>query len=199
MTFDKINRRTHLYLGIALTPWFLLYAVSSVVLNHGAIVRATRKGPAPQWTRLAEKPYHLPPITDDSDPWDLGEKLLIEQGMLGRYRAHFDDDDNLVVLRQRFSSTIRLTYFPKESRLLVEQKPLRWNESLTQAHFRAGFNYPYFVEILWAITIDLLIVSTLVWIASGLYLWIRLRRFRYWGALALAAGMASFLVVVLRL
>src|SRR5437868_7036410 len=146
MTFDRINRRTHLYLGIALTPWFLLYAVSSVVLNHGSVKKIGK--PEPEWTKIFEQQYSLPPITDDTDQWEVGEKILKDHGMEGRYRVRFDDDENLLVLRQKFLSTTRLTYYPKKSLLVGEEKPLRWNEFLTQAHFRAGYSFPYFAEIL---------------------------------------------------
>jgi hypothetical protein len=33
-TFDKINRRTHLYLGLFLMPWLLMYGVSSFIVIH---------------------------------------------------------------------------------------------------------------------------------------------------------------------
>ncbi len=92
MTFDRVNRRTHLYLGIALAPWFLLYAVSSVVLNHGALVKSPRKSGDPEWKKQFERAYRLPPITEDSDPWALGETILKEHGIEGRYPARFDDD-----------------------------------------------------------------------------------------------------------
>ena len=37
MTFDKLNRRAHLYLGLVLAPWFLLYAASGFVLKDISI------------------------------------------------------------------------------------------------------------------------------------------------------------------
>ena len=195
MTFDKINRRTHLYMGLALTPWFLLYAVSSIVLNHNSIVNRKEVKP---WTKLYDKPYNAGvPINDDSDQWAIGEKILKEQGLEGRYRAFWDDDDNLVINRQKFYSTIRLTYYHKENRLVAEQKPLKWNEMLTQAHFRAGFDHPYFAEIFWAACVDILVFTTIIWIVSGLLLWINLKRFRFWGWVAIGTGMASFIVMVL--
>ncbi len=34
ITFDKINRRAHLYLGLFLMPWLLMYGVSSFMVIH---------------------------------------------------------------------------------------------------------------------------------------------------------------------
>lgn len=198
MTFDKLNRRTHLYLGLVLTPWFLLYAASGFILNHGDWFQGgENKGP--QWTRTFERSYRLPPISDDDDEDVLAEKVLRDNGLAGRYRAQFDDDGNLVVYRAKLLGTLRLTYYPKEGRLTCEEQRLRPSQLLTSAHFRAGFEYPYLLELLWGTLIDVLIVSSLIWIASGIYLWWRLGRFRFWGWISLAAGMCSFILLALGL
>jgi hypothetical protein len=199
MTFDKLNRRTHLYLGMLLTPWFLLYAASSVLLNHGGWFQGSQDKTAPEWTLRFEKPYRLPTPSNDASPWLLAQEVLRDQGLTGRYRAWFDDHHNLVVLRTRILSTIRLTYYPDRGRLIAENKRLRWREALTAAHFRAGFVYPYFLDWLWAIFVDLVVLATLIWIASGLYMWVRLGRFRFWGWLSLAAGALTFIVAMLHL
>ena len=34
MTFDKFNRRTHLYVGLTLLLWFFMYGLSSFPLAH---------------------------------------------------------------------------------------------------------------------------------------------------------------------
>jgi hypothetical protein len=31
-------RRTHLYLGLFVTPWLMMYALSTLVFNHAALV-----------------------------------------------------------------------------------------------------------------------------------------------------------------
>lgn len=196
MMFDKINRRTHLYLGIMLAPWFLLYAASSIFLNHGGWFQQARSQ-EPPWTRVFERDYRLPPFNDDSDQWVLAEKVLKDFGMEGRYRAYFDDDDNLVALRNHFFTTTRLTYYPAKGRIVAEEKRLRFDQFLTSTHFRAGWAYPYFLEMLWAVFVDAVALATLVWIASGLYIWVKLKRLRLWGWVALAGGCASFVLVVI--
>ena len=35
IVFSKILRRTHLYLALFLTPWVLMYAVSTLARNSG--------------------------------------------------------------------------------------------------------------------------------------------------------------------
>ena len=143
MMFDKINRRTHLYLGIMLAPWFLLYAASSIFLNHGGWFQQARSQ-EPPWTRVFERDYRLPPFNDDSDQWVLAEKVLKDFGMEGRYRAYFDDDDNLVALRNHFFTTTRLTYYPAKGRIVAEEKRLRFDQFLTSTHFPRRLGLPLF-------------------------------------------------------
>ncbi|MCX6622864.1 MAG: hypothetical protein NTY38_17725 [Acidobacteria bacterium] len=196
ITFNKLNRRIHLYLGLVLTPWFLIYAGSSVILSHRAWFE-TPDDKRPEWTKRFEHAYRLPPITDDSDEYALAEKMLHDHGLTGRYRSYFDDDNNLVVSRTRLISTIRLTYFPAQSRILAEDKRISFRDSLTAAHFRAGFAYPYWTEIAWAVVIDLVVAGTLLWIATGLYLWFKLKQLRFWGWVSIGAGCASFVAIIL--
>jgi len=54
MTFDKINRRVHLYLGLALAPWLLMYGVSSFIVIHQNWFKMARER---KWDLLFEKPY----------------------------------------------------------------------------------------------------------------------------------------------
>jgi hypothetical protein len=44
ITFDKINRRAHLYLGMFLMPWLLMYGVSSFIVIHHAWFPSDRPG-----------------------------------------------------------------------------------------------------------------------------------------------------------
>jgi hypothetical protein len=55
------------------------------------------------------------------------------------------------------------------------------------------------LELLWGALIDVLIVASLVWIASGTYLRWRLGRFRHWGRVSLAGGFCTFILLVLGL
>lgn len=111
MTFDKINRRTHLYLGLLLIPWFLLYAVSGFVFNHPS--RFTRSDPATaRWDLRSERPYRLSAVKEDNED-SLARKLLRDQGLTGRYWTDADEQGDLIVYRSRFLKTVRLTYDAK--------------------------------------------------------------------------------------
>ncbi len=46
--FSKIIRRTHMYLALFLTPWMLMYALSTMAMNHrGFFKKLYGTSPAP--------------------------------------------------------------------------------------------------------------------------------------------------------
>lgn len=44
ITFDKLNRRAHLYLGLFLMPWLLMYGLSSFIVIHHTWFPTDRPG-----------------------------------------------------------------------------------------------------------------------------------------------------------
>ncbi|HEY1214816.1 MAG TPA: PepSY domain-containing protein [Bryobacteraceae bacterium] len=195
MTFDKLNRRTHLYSGLVLIPWFLLYAISGFVFNHPSTFASSDQGEA-KWSTCYERPYHLPAVTEQNED-ALAQQLLKDQGLTGRYWTDFDDQDNFVVYRARFLKTVRFTYYAGQSRIRMEEQPLGIARFLTSAHVRSGFDYPDFLELLWGAIVDIVAVAIIVWIVSGIYIWWKLKRFRFWGWSAIAAGFATFILLAL--
>ena len=56
MTYSHLNRRLHLYLGLALLPWFFMYGISSVPFAHSQYFdRLDAATGLPLWTLRAER------------------------------------------------------------------------------------------------------------------------------------------------
>lgn len=68
----------------------------------------------------------------------------------------------------------------------------QWSSLLTRIHARGGFENPFPLVRAWPVVVDLVQISILLWIASGLMMGWKLRRHRGWGLLALGAGLAAF-------
>ncbi len=66
MTFNVINRRTHLYLGLALIPWVLVYGLSSLMINHSPFFNKLFDDGTPPWNTKFEQEYHRP-VPEDAD------------------------------------------------------------------------------------------------------------------------------------
>jgi hypothetical protein len=62
-------------------------------------------------------------------------------------------------------------------------------------HFRGGYHWPYLTACLWAIVVDLVAVSLLFWVVSGIYIWARRPNKRRLGGACLIAGSLSFTVL----
>ena len=58
---------------------------------------------------------------------------------------------------------------------------------------------PGFLRNLWPVIVDVIQVAMIMWIASGLYMWWHLKRYRSWGSAALGCGSALFVAFLLKL
>ena len=66
-------------------------------------------------------------------------------------------------------------------------------------HRRRGYNTPFITDDLWAISVDLFIVASVLWVASGLWMWWELKVTHRWGTVSLIGGImlfALFLVTI---
>src|SRR5688572_28549200 len=75
--------RTHLYLGLLLIPWLTMYAVSTVLFNHGEYFRQFRADPA--WLPLWEKDYALDLPAANDGLRDIARKILGDLGLSGAF------------------------------------------------------------------------------------------------------------------
>ena len=68
---------------------------------------------------------------------------------------------------------------------------------LTGLHARGGYHQEGVMNDLWAVTVDVVSVAFLIWVASGLYIWWQLRSTRRWGMLAIGGGFVTMIFFVL--
>lgn len=194
-SFDLINRRTHLYLGLFLIPWLLMYGLSSFLISHHAWFRSDQP---PAWQPLFEREYHRT-ILDQTDLREVAPEILKDCHLEGAFWVQRPKPDEIRINRFRFWDETRLTYSIKDQRLRAERQHLRWDQVVLRMHFRGGFQQPTLRDDLWAVLVDVACLGILVWIASGLLMWWRLARLRVWGAIAVGGGILSFLLLVWRL
>jgi hypothetical protein len=201
MTFAHLNRRTHLYLGLALLPWFLMYGLSSIPFAHNTFFdrRDAAKG-LPLWTLRSTHTLDLPVPEDSKELRALGATLLrvadVSAGSFGVYRQ---SPNQLNVYAYSFRHSTQLKYFIDEKRLTVEDRRFRWDHFLTGMHARGGFEQEGWLDRSWSVIVDLVCIAIALWIASGLYMWWGLPGSRRWGLVAIAAGVATFVFFTLGL
>ncbi len=195
ITFDRINRRTHLYLGLCLIPWVVMYGASSFVISHRTWFQSDQQ---PAWGLVFEREYHHP-INDQKEPREVAGEILKDIGMEGAFWTQRPKPDELRIDRFGFWGSTRLTYNVKDHKLRAERQRMPWDQALLRMHFRGGFAQSSFWDNFWAVIVDLACIGILLWIASGIFIWWRLARTRLWGALAVGGGILSFLLLVWKL
>lgn len=197
MNFQHVVRRLHLYLGMFLLPWFFIYGVSSVVFSHPTLL-GKYYGPS-QWSVRFERPYDIA-IPPNADMREIGARILKDTGLKARaFGTYRPNNRQLNVYVYDFWTATQIRYFTEEKRLVAEDKKFRWDHFLTGMHARGGFQQDSFLNDAWAVTVDVVCVGILLWIATGVYMWWLLQSARWWGALALGGGVVSFVVFLLAL
>lgn len=196
MSFQMINRRVHLYLGMFLLPWVLMYAVSSLVFSHmGAIRRWDGREPSFEVAWEKELDVQVP---EGADLRKAGAQILEKLGVDSPFFAS-RQGSKINFLLIEFWSRGRLTYDMAEKKAVLRTLKPRWYQLLTGFHLRAGYAHDDFLSDVWAFVLDLVCVGFLIWIASGLYLWWKIRRLRWWGSVTLTAGLVAFLLFMVGL
>ncbi len=192
--WNLLFRRTHLYLGMIMLPWMAMYALSTVVFNHGEAFGLRRAGTAP-WLPLWEKDYaiEIPAGTDGLR--DTVRRLLEENGLHGHFGVQ-RQRQRLNINLPNFRHPMRLTYDIAGKKLRAEQRNNSAIEVLMRLHERTGYSQGGPLNNLWALIVDVFCVGTLVWIATGLYLWWKLSATRRWGWIAIGGGLATILTLL---
>ena len=196
-SFDRINRRTHLYLGLLLMPWLLMYGLSSFIIIHESWFKSDKER---SWEPLFEKHYSRPvKAATATDVRTTAQQILKDCNLEGAFWADQPTPDTLNINRFTFWGSTRLTYSIKDQRLKAERQSTPASQAVVRMHFRGGYGQPTFWNQFWGLLVDLACVGIVVWTASGLIMWWRLPRLRAWGALAVGGGVLSFLLLIWRL
>jgi hypothetical protein len=197
MSFLFLVRRTHLYLGLFLLPWVIMFGVSSIPLNHSA------EGDQPEWTLLSEAEFNVQPPAPSSPERlrPLGEQMMKAAGVSGGFYVNRANPQQINVNHPNFLHPVRIVYHIDQKRLVAERRDFAWRQFLSGMHTRGGYNLGGFWDSVWAIFVDVVAVALLAWIASGLLMWWKLpgTGLRRWGWLALAGGLVSFALIIARL
>jgi len=191
-------RSLHLYTGLFLGPWFLVYATSGFVLNHNAFFIKLAGMPQSQFEPIREETFSAPggfPGTNEAQAKALLQHLELEGPHVV---ARVSNAQRLIVLRMSGGGNYRVTWTRASGDLVVErQRPFRYRRLLHFLHFRSGYRQPYLVSRVWALMVDAVTISMWLWVVSGIYLWAKMPRKRWAGVICIVGGTVLFLVLVI--
>jgi hypothetical protein len=185
-----------MYVGLILTPWMLMYALSTIVMNHRAAFKEHYGGQLVQWNK--EKEQLLPAkFSPGTPPAEMAAAIMRELNLAGNFSANMGGGGKkLTILRTDPITPRRVTYTPADGRLIVERQEFRSQPFLESLHRRRGFQGKVVLDDAWAACVDIAIVAMVFWAASGLWMWWELKVTRRTGALFGLSGLALFLLFI---
>ena len=185
--FSRVLRRTHMYLALFFFPWMLMYALSTLAMNH----RTWFTGPPAAFEKEREAIYDGV-FPEQAPPRVMAQQILASIDLDGAHTVTRRNDGSLVVTRHDLVTPRRITYTPADRRLVIERMPVRANAFLERFHRRRGYATGYALDTAWAVSVDLVIIAMLFWVLSGLWMWWEMRVTRKAGLLALLGGAGLF-------
>src|SRR6185503_3391014 len=102
ITFDKINRRAHLYLGLFLMPWLLMYGVSSFIVIHRAWFPSDQPGREVLFDQAYNRPVNLQGPNNSPELRAAAQEILKGSNLEGAFWVDKPKPDALHIERFTF-------------------------------------------------------------------------------------------------
>jgi hypothetical protein len=193
--FSRVVRRTHMYAGLFLSPWMLMYGLSTVAMNHRASFQRWYGGSLTEWVQESEQSFGGR-FSEGVPARAMAEQILRDLGLEGRFTANARKaEGTLVITRAGAIRPRRITYWPGSGRLVVERQAFRAEPFLEGLHRRRGYDSGYAADGLWAVSVDLSIAAIVFWAVSGVWVWWEVRAARRAGLVLGLIGLALFVVL----
>jgi len=160
--FSKIIRRTHMYLALFLVPWVLMYALSTMAMNHRPLFKDWYHSEQPAWEHERDIPYPAV-FSENTEREMVVEQILSDLNLEGNWvvaNPRGRIDDQITVTRNNAVSPQRIIYNVQGKTLKIERLEFRTNAFLERMHRRRGYNQNVLIDDIWAITVDLFILAT---------------------------------------
>lgn len=195
---DRVMRWLHLYTGLFLVPWMIVYALSALFLGHHQLIVETFDITPPQWNIQREVDF-TPDDTFPHMPLDQAKAILQILDLDGPHRiVGKPNKTQLVIWRGCARGNYRITWRKPKSIIIVEQQtPFSFYRLVHFLHFQSGYSQKYPAKIVWAVMVDAAAISMLLWVVSGIYIWARVPPKRLLGGICLFGGIALFILLVL--
>lgn len=193
-------RKLHLYLGLFISPFVLLFAVSTIVLNHNW---GLLEEPDNSHTQRLVRQVSLPM---ESGNLEKAQDILRQLGIAGEigFINHLPREGKLVFTVMKPGREISVDVNLQTGTANVDQQATNFWKRLVYLHKSPG---PHNANIrgnwvytrIWKILADSVVYLLIFLTAGGVYLWAVIRAERKPGLVCLGLGMACFTLLVFAL
>lgn len=186
--FSKLIRRVHMYLALFLTPWMLMYALSTLAMNHHALF----VGEGETHYELERELSYDGTFPPDASDRMKAEQILANLELDGVFSLRGSEPGRLVITRENPVRNHRVTFEEAAGTLRIESGAHPPGVALERMHRASGYDSGSALRTAWAVLVDVVIVGIVFWCLSGLYLWWLLKKTRWIGALCAVGGVLFF-------
>jgi hypothetical protein len=189
---SRLVRRVHMFTGLFLAPWMLMYALSTLVMVHREFVGSFYSSKNPAMITERELDYSRSFATNTTRE-AIAQQILLDLGMDGAHSVSGGRDGKpLAIQRQHALAQRRVIFDTEQRKITIEREEFRASTVLDRMHRRRGYRQPYALDDTWGFTVDVAVVSMVFWSLSGIWLAWELKTTRLWGALSLSVGLGLF-------
>ena len=184
------TRKLHLYAGLFISPFLLLYAVSTIYLNHS--VR-----PKPVDEQLGTVPLQL---EQGLEGMDLVNSVLDQLDLSGEIAGRGQVRNNQTIIRVARPGMVKVvTVNLADQQATIMERSNGLLGAINYLHFNPGLHRVpnWGMTKFWGWLADATVYMTLFLTISGIYLWLVLKAERKTGLIMLGGGVASFVAILL--
>jgi len=188
-------RGLHLYMGLFISPFLVIFALSAILLNHGW--RAPGATAATHYQVAIALPESLKGL-------ERAKEVLRQANLVGEVDFFQDTAEGFRIFVSRPTRKITISANLSAKTADVQQRPATLAESLVYLHkypgpHNANIRGNWLFTRLWGVLADGTVYLLLFVLVAGLYLWLTLKSERTAGLVFLAAGGMSFAMLLVSL
>ena len=184
-----LMRRLHLYFGLLISPFLLVYAISTLFLNHSVRPQPLDQGQEAREISIPADLSGMPLVHEALSQLELSGEIL------GRGVVR-NDQTTFRLARPGSVKIVKIDLKAQQATLSERRTGLLG--ALIFLHFNPGLHKPanWIVTKLWGWLADGVVYLTLFLTVSGVYLWLLMKAERKVGLISIGAGVASFVLIL---
>lgn len=193
--FRRWTRKLHVYFGLFISPFILVFAVSAIIFNHTWSSADSKSN-----IQKEEVPVE---INEDMEGLEIAKDIMRQVGISGEieFFAHQPQRKQMRIPVMKPGKRITINVDADKKIAVVERKRTGFLSALLYLHkspgpHLAGFRGNWFYTKLWGWLADITVYLILSISISGIYIWSLSKSERKMGLILLGAGVLTLILIL---